>query len=483
MFKKFSYIAIFALLTALVMTGFQNNDVVPELQAQQSRPDSFADLAEKAIPSVVNIYTTQILKFNRQRGRQQPNDLMREFFGDELFRRFYPPETQRTSLGTGFIWDKEGYIITNNHVVANSKEIRVVLSDEREFSAKIVGRDPKTDLALIKIDTREDLPAVKLGDSDKIKIGEWVVAIGNPFGIGQTVTAGIVSAKGRTLNAGPYDDFIQTDAAINQGNSGGPLYNTTGEVIGINSVIASNTGGSVGIGFAIPVNLAKQVIPQLKDKGKVSRGWLGVLIQQVTEDLAAYFDIDEAVGALVSEVVKDGPAAKAGIKQRDIILEFNGKKIKKMRELPGIVAATPVGEKVSVKILRDGKVKVLKVKIGLLPDDSTEVAKTGTEKDKPGSKEKVAELLGMQVQELTDEIAQTLGLEETDGVVVSSVAPQGPADNAGVRRGDVIVEINREEVKDPDDFYSVAETLKSGDKALLVIKRGGSSFFIILKIS
>jgi len=262
MIKKFSYIAILTLLIALFLTGFHDTGVVSELQAQQSRPDSFADLAEKAIPSVVNIYTTQILKFDRQRGRRHPNDLMREFFGDELFKRFSPPETKRTSLGSGFIWDKSGYIITNNHVVANSKEIRVVLSDEREFNAKLVGRDPKTDLALIKIDTRDDLPAVKLGDSDKLKIGEWVVAIGNPFGIGQTVTAGIVSAKGRTLNAGPYDDFIQTDAAINQGNSGGPLYNTSGEVVGINSVIASNTGGSVGIGFAIPVNLAKQVIPQ-----------------------------------------------------------------------------------------------------------------------------------------------------------------------------------------------------------------------------
>ena len=323
----------------------------------------FVSLAEKLMPATVNISTTKVIKRRDEPYHQFDRDeTFREFFGDEFFEKFFggplPPGKQdRTlrSLGSGFIVSEEGYIITNNHVIEEADEIKVRLSDKEEFDATIIGRDAKTDIALIKIDPPKDLPFVKLGDSDELKVGEWVMAIGNPFGLSQTVTVGIVSAKWRKIGAGPYENFIQTDAAINQGNSGGPLFNIKGEVVGVNTAIFSTTGGNIGIGFATPINLAKSVVNQLKEQGRVVRGWLGVIVQTVTPELAETFGLEEKKGALVADIDEEGPSAKAGIEKGDIILTFDGKEITQMDELPLIVAQTPVGKKVDLEIMRNGK--------------------------------------------------------------------------------------------------------------------------------
>ena len=313
-------------------------------------PVSFADLAKKAKNSVVNISTVKVIK-----GRGQapmpfgPNDPFRDFF-ERFFRDQIPKDFRQQSLGTGVIIDKEGFILTNNHVVEMADEIKVKLADEREFLAKIIGRDQKTDLALIKIDSDKPLSPLPLGDSDKLEVGEWVVAIGNPFGLGNTVTAGIVSAKYRQIGQSSYDNYIQTDASINPGNSGGPLLNTAGEVVGINTAIFSQSGGNIGIGFAIPINMAKDLLPQLK-KGKVVRGWLGVMIQKITPELKQKLDLKDEKGALVADVTPGGPAEKAGIQRGDVIISFNGKEIKEMNELPYVVASTPVGKSVNVEVL------------------------------------------------------------------------------------------------------------------------------------
>jgi len=323
---------------------------------------TFAKLAEKLKPAVINISTTMVVKqspFFKDRpspfGEEDPfREFWERFFGGEI-----PREFETKSLGSGVIINKEGYIVTNNHVVENAKEILVTLSNEKEYEAEVIGRDKKTDLALIKVDAKEDLPVAPLGDSDKLKVGEWVIAIGNPFGLAETVTAGIVSAKGRVIGAGPYDDFIQTDASINPGNSGGPLFNFWGEVVGINTAIIA-TGQ--GIGFAIPINMAKAIVSELKEKGRVTRGWLGVAIQEVTSQLAESFGLEEKKGALVAQVFKNGPAEKAGIEQGDIILEFDEKEIDDSRDLPRIVASTPVGKTVTIKVFRNGKALTEKLK-------------------------------------------------------------------------------------------------------------------------
>jgi serine protease Do len=326
---------------------------------------SFKRLAKMASPSVVNISAVRVsgkrdlLPFGDLFGGEGPlNDFFKRFFGDQL-----PGDFKQKSLGSGFVIDTGGFILTNNHVVDKAEEIQVTLSDGKVFEAKIVGRDPKTDIALIRIQAGTPLTPLPLGDSDQSDVGDWVLAIGSPFGLGNTVTAGIVSAKYRKIGAGPYDDFIQTDASINPGNSGGPLLNTRGEAIGINTAIFSQSGGSIGIGFAVPINMVKDLLPQLK-KGEVVRGWLGVRIQQVTPDLAGKFGLAEAKGALVSEVIEGGPAAKAGILRGDVIVSFDGKEVKAMADLPYIVGTTPVGKRAKVEILRQGKSKTLDVKVG-----------------------------------------------------------------------------------------------------------------------
>jgi serine protease Do len=434
-------------------------------------PGNFTELAENVRNGVVNIQAVKNGKgggrvfrhfFGNPYGRQHPFE---DFFGPGFGGENPSEGFQQKSLGSGFIIDREGFIVTNNHVVENADEIKVKLANGKEYDAKVIGRDPKTDLALIKIQGSPDHHPLNMGDSDALKVGSWVVAIGSPFGLEQTVTAGIVSAKGRTIGAGPYDNFIQTDASINPGNSGGPLINTKGEVIGINTAIVAS---GQGIGFAIPVNMAKEVMPQLKEKGKVTRGWIGVGIQEVTPELAKSFDLRDKKGALVSQVFKDGPAEKAGIEQGDIILEFDTKEIKESKDLPRIVAAIPVGKSVPVTLSRHGKIITKDVKVGEMDEKPvTETAKSPTGKK-----------LGIAIQNITPEIAQALSLKDTKGVVVSQVEPGSPAGNAGLQRGDVIREVNRRLIKDAKDFMQRIEESKVGGTILLLIQRGENTLYI-----
>jgi serine protease Do len=434
-------------------------------------PVSFAELAKKASPSVVNISTVKTV---RGRGLMPmpfgQGDPFRDFF-ERFFRDQMPRDFRQQSLGTGFIIDKQGYILTNNHVVEMADEIKVKFSDGKEYEAKIVGRDVKTDLALIKIESDESLQPLSLGDSEKLEVGEWVVAIGNPFGLGNTVTAGIVSAKYRQIGAGSYDNFIQTDASINPGNSGGPLLNISGEVVGINTAIFSRGGGNIGIGFAIPVDMAKDLLPQLK-QGRVVRGWLGVMVQKITPELKEKLNIKDDKGALVADVTKGGPAEKAGIERGDVIVSFDGKEIKEMRDLPFVVAATPVDKTVNVEVIRKGKKQSLEVKIGELKDDQEAAL--------------VAEApprLGMTVEEVTPELARNLGLTEMSGIVVVQVEDDSPAAAAGLRPGDVILEIDQSSVESLDEFNSKIEKYKKGDTILLLAKRRGATVFLTLKVS
>jgi serine protease Do len=421
---------------------------------------------------VVNISTTQVgeargqQEFGSPFGEDDPfNDFWKRFFGGPIPRG---PQRQR-SLGSGFVIDADGSILTNNHVVENAQKIVVKTSDDQEYEAKVVGRDPKTDIAVIKITAKTGLTVASLGDSDKLEVGEWVMAIGNPFGLDSTVTSGIVSAKGRHIGQGPYDNFIQTDASINPGNSGGPLLNLRGEVIGINTAIFSRSGGNIGIGFAIPINLVKELLPQLRGKGKVTRGYLGVLIQRVTPEIAESLGIDKARGALVANVSKDGPAEKAGVKVGDVIVEFDGKEIKESGDLPIVVARTPVDRKVRMKVLRDKKDLQLTVTVGELKDE--EVVASAPEKGE----------LGMTVQKLTPQMAESLGLDRAEGVVVSAVDPGSAADEAGIRRGDVILEIDRKPIRGIEEYKKAVAGARKGKGVLFLVRRGESTLFLALK--
>ena len=446
-------------------------DPVAQAATGPGVPGSFAELAKKASPSVVNISTVKVIK---GRGPMPmpfgQGDPFRDFF-DRFFRDQIPKDYRQQSLGTGFIIDKEGYILTNNHVVEMADEINVKFSDGKEYEAKTIARDPKTDIALIKIESDESLKPLPLGDSEKLEVGDWVVAIGNPFGLGNTVTAGIVSAKYRQIGAGSYDNFIQTDASINPGNSGGPLLDTTGAVVGINTAIFSQTGGNIGIGFAIPVNMAKELLPQLK-KGKVVRGWLGVMIQKITPELKEKLNLKGEKGALVADVTKGGPAEKAGLERGDVIVSFDGKDIKEMRDLPFVVASTPVGKTVNVEVVRKGERKNFDVKIGELKDEQA-----------PAVAEEEPPKLGMSVEELTPELAKNLGLSERSGIVVVQVEDDSPAAAAGLRPGDVIMEIDQRSVKSLEDFNHKIEKYKKGDTILLLVKRRGATVFLTLKVS
>jgi serine protease Do len=438
-------------------------------------PESFAPLAERLTPSVVNIFTTKVVKGRGQVPgmpfTQRDGNRFREFFGDDFFRHFFngnPGEFESRSLGSGFILDRDGIIITNNHVVEEADEIRVRLSDENEFDAKVIGTDPKTDIAVIQIDPAgTELQPVELGDSDQLRVGDWVVAIGNPFGYGQTVTAGVVSAKGRVIGAGPYDNFLQTDAAINPGNSGGPLFNLAGKVVGINTAIVS---GGTGIGFAIPISTAREIVPQLRDGGKVTRGWLGVMIQQITEDLFRQFGLDKPRGALVSEVVDGGPAQAAGLKRGDVIVAFDGEEIEKMSELPRVVAERRPGEEVDVVVLRGGKRKTLGVTLGELPDDT-----------RPGAVQ-VQEDLGLTVQELTPKLQQHLGLEASAGVVISGVEPGSPAAEGGLRRGDQILELNQQEISDMQGYHAALGEARNQESVLFLVRRGQGTLYVVVQL-
>jgi serine protease Do len=421
-------------------------------------PSSFADLAEKVSPGVVNISVEKI-----QTG-PNPQDF---FFG----RRSPHSGPGRTvpSLGSGFVISPDGYIVTNNHVIEDVEEITVHFKDGSKLPAEVIGRDPKTDVALIKVEAKGELFALPLGESSGVRPGEWVVAIGNPFGFDHTVTAGIVSGTHREIGQGNYDDFIQTDAAINPGNSGGPLINLAGEVIGINTAInpRANT-----IGFAVPIDMAKTILPQLRASGHVTRGWLGVMIQEISPEIAENLGLDELKGAVVTKVLEDGPADQGGLESADVIIKFDGKTIEELKELPRVVAATPVDKKVDIVVLRDGKRKTLTAVVGALEEPgSAELASV--------AKEEGPAAFGLRVQDLTSDLAQRLGVDEEHGAVVTSIDPGSAADEAGLRSRDIILEVDRNEVKGVSDLRSQLE--QADDGALLLIRRGDATIFVPIK--
>lgn len=439
-------------------------------------PSSFSEVAKAVSPAVVNISTEKVVKgggrtfrhFQSPFGKDDPfHDFFEKFFGDRPEREF-----KQRSLGSGFIIDKEGHIVTNHHVIENADKIKVKLTNGKEYNAEIVGRDPKTDIALVKAKGLEGFQTIKLGDSDALEVGEWVVAIGSPFGLEHTVTAGIVSAKGRVIGSGPYDDFIQTDASINPGNSGGPLVNMKGEVVGINTAIVSRSGGNVGIGFAIPANLARGIIEQLQTSGSVTRGWLGVSIQDLTPELADYYGLKDGKGALVGEVFEGDPADKAGIKAKDVIIEVDGKKIEDSRDLSRTIAEVPVGKKLTVKVLRDGKERTFRVKIDKRTDEKETLAMKEPREETD---------LGMTLSPLTPQLARQFNLSETEGVVVVGVEKGGPADQAEVQEGDLILEIDRKSITTLEDYHALIKAVKEGETVSLLVRR--RTGFVALSIT
>jgi serine protease Do len=441
---------------------------------------NFVKLAEEERKFVVNIHTTKTF---RPRMRQMPPGLRgRSPFGDEedFFNRFFGQlpdrDIKQQSLGSGFIVDKQGYILTNNHVVDGADDIRVSLLDGRSYDGEVKGRDAKTDIALIRIKPENGLPVATLGDSDALQVGEWVIAIGNPFGFGHTVTAGVVSAKDRTIGAGPYDAFIQTDASINPGNSGGPLFNARGEVVGINTAIISS---GQGIGFAIPINIAKNIIEQLREKGSVTRGWLGVQIQALTPELRESLKLTLEGGALVAGVVKGDPAHKAGLKAGDVVVEFDGREVRSDRDLVSIVGNTPVGRTVTVKVLRDGKTLSLEVKIAKRAEEKDEA--DAIDEEDAGEKDSGKARVGLRVQDLTRELAEKLGLDETRGALVTEVVDGSPAERARIERGDVILEVDRTAVEDAAEFVRLVRKAEPGKTLLLLVRSQGGTRFVTLK--
>lgn len=477
---------------AVIFGSKDKNEDAPA-QIKTDRPESFADLAEDLIPTVVNISSTVSLS-----PAEDLQDIVPQFPEGSPFEDFFERFMERrgdqggrampsSSLGSGFIVDAEnGYIITNNHVVKDAEEVRVTLHNEETVEAEIIGRDEKTDLAVLKIDPKgKTLKAANFGNSDDIRVGDWILAIGNPFGLGGTVTAGIISARARDINSGPYDDYLQTDASINRGNSGGPMFDLDGNVIGINTAIFSPTGGSVGIGFAIPSTLAEPIIDQLIEFGRTRRGWLGVRIQTVTDEIAESLGLESARGALVASVTKGGPAEEAGIEAGDIILEFDEKPIDEMRALPRIVAETKIGTDTKVLVLNKGKEKTVTVKIGelekaeeegLLDTAGTSAPQFGTEL---GS-------LGVSIEDLNDQRRDEYAVDDSvsTGVLIVDVDPQSEAGEKGLIAGDVIVEINQTPLTDTNAAMKAVEDAQAKERSsvLLLINRGGDVRFIALKI-
>jgi serine protease Do len=423
---------------------------------------NWVEIARQVKPAVVHVSTKRAEGGSPTRSPFGSGDPFEQFF-----KQFGEPRRNVRSMGSGFIINANGHIITNNHVVEGASEITVKLSNGREFTAKVVGRDPKTDLALLKVEAT-DLPTVALGDSSELRVGEPVMAIGNPFGLEQTVTTGIVSATGRVIGQGPYDDFVQTDASINPGNSGGPLINSRGQAIGINAAIFSQSGGSVGIGFAIPSNQAKTVVTQLAETGHVSRSWLGVSIQPVTPELARGFNLPDAKGALVASVTEDSPAMKAGLKPGDVIVEYDGRKVARSDELPRLVAETPTGREVSITVLREGKTTTLQARVARLDEPDLKVA---SEVGDRGT-------LGVAVDPVTPEIAKQLGLKDARGVVVKRVEDGSPAANAGIRPGDVILEVDRQPVKDVAGLRQLIDRHAKGTPMVMLLKRQDATLYV-----
>jgi serine protease Do len=435
-------------------------------------PASFADLTDKVKPAVVNISTTKLIRPGRGMLRA-PFGEDAPFGGDEFFNRFFgrtpSREFKQKSLGSGFIISHDGYIFTNNHVVEQAEKIIVRISDGREYEAKVIGKDAKTDLALIKIKPTESLPVVEIGDSEKLRVGDWVIAIGNPFGLEQTVTAGIVSAKGRVIGAGPYDNFIQTDASINPGNSGGPLFNMEGKVVGINTAIVAQ---GQGIGFAIPIDMAKAVLADLKSKGKVTRGWLGISVQDVSEDMVKTMKLKNRNGAVISDVFKGDPADKAGIRAGDVVVEVNGQAIKDTHELLLKIAALRVGEKIAVKAIRDGAEKTFEITVA----ERTEQAEMAAEKRSDG-----ADDLGMVLQDITPDVAKYLGLQKRGGVIVVDVKDGGIADDVGIQPKDIILEVNKVKISSMKEYVREMSKRKPKDSILFLVKRGRTTFYVAIR--
>jgi serine protease Do len=469
----------------------------PQAEPMRNAPSSFAPLARQLLPAVVNISTTQNAQARANRPdapdlpQAPPGSPFEEFFRDFFNRnrpngQDQPQQPQRPrraqSLGSGFIVDASGIVVTNNHVIDGADEINVILTDNTSIRAELLGTDPRTDIAVLRIKTDKPLHAVQFGESDSAQVGDWVLAIGNPFGLGGTVTAGIVSARGRDIRQGLYDDFIQTDAAINRGNSGGPLFNLDGKVVGINTAIYSPTGGSIGIGFAIPANLARNIVAQLQEGGKVRRGWLGVNIQQVTDEIAESLGLSGGGrGALVARAQEDGPAAKGGLRNGDVVLRFNGQEVREMRNLPRIVADTPVGREVPVVVWRDGREQTLQVTVGELPAEQQQAAAT------PGPQSRPTELsgLGLRVAPISPEVRERFSLKpEQRGVVVMEVAPGSPAAERELRPGDVIVEVQQERVSTPQEVQQRLEALRRQNRptALLLIETAQGQRFVPLRL-
>ncbi|TVM04358.1 MAG: serine protease [Candidatus Brocadia sp. WS118] len=460
----------------------------------------FENVVNQVKPAVVSITSVKTFKHSKQKQRQMPNDRFhsqprpgpnqeqeqdddqfqqfRDFFGDDFFDRFFRPrfpegDYKIQGLGSGVIIDSEkGYIITNNHVVEDADELKINLGDKREFDGKVVGTDPQTDVAVVKIEGK-NLPSAKLGDSDTIRVGQWAIAIGNPFGLSQTVSIGVISATGRAnVGVAAYEDMIQTDAAINPGNSGGPLVNIKGEIIGINTAIFTRSGGYQGIGFAIPINMVKIIMRDLVEKGKVTRGWLGVVIQDIDPALAKSFNVTVTEGVLVSDIQENSPAKEASFERGDIVIEYDGKSIRDVNHLRNSVAQTEVNKKVKVKVLRDGKEKELTVKIGEQPADLFAAGPGAA----PSGKD-----LGMTVQNLTKELAKSLGVEEDSGVIVAEVQPGSPAALSEIREGDLIKEVNRKKIGNVTEFKKALSEADKEKGVLMLIKRGEFSRYVIIK--
>jgi serine protease Do len=436
----------------------------------RSLEDAFTSVADRVTPAVVNVSTVS----SKASAPGEDPERFREYFGDEFYEKYFkrrPREDARAS-GSGVIVDPKGYILTNNHVVENAREITVRLSDSRKFTATLVGRDPKTDLAVLKIDSPDPLPVAEMGDSDRLKVGQWAIAIGNPFGLDRTVTVGIISATARTrVGLATYENFIQTDASINPGNSGGPLLNLDGRVIGVNTAIVA---AGQGIGFSIPINEARLVMNQLIKTGRVVRGWLGVAIQDVTDELASSFGVREREGVLVADVIKGGPAEKAGVRPGDVVVEFNGTKIREVPDLQRRVAGVAPGETVKLAVVRDKHLVVVSVAIGEMPAEDTAVAAV----------ERETEGLGMQAEALAPDAAERLGLPFSQGLIVTDVASGGPADRAGLRRGDVILEVDRRPVMDVAGLRRALAAAPSGKAVLLYVHRpggGGRNQYLVLE--
>ena len=465
-------------LVVMVMVGLMLGSGLPTATASKNAPvrmvpQNFSALAETVSPAVVHIRVEKTVKGGGpafHQFEQNPfgdNEQFKKFFGRK-FGQQRRPEFKQPGQGSGFIIDKTGYIVTNNHVVAGADTIKVILKDDSEYDAQIVGRDPVTDIALIKVEAKGNLPTVPMGSSDNLKVGEWVAAIGSPFGLEHTVTAGIVSAKGRVIGSGPYDDFIQTDASINPGNSGGPLINMRGEIVGINTMIIA---GGNGIGFAIPIDQAKDIIAQLKTGGEVTRGWLGVTIQDLKGNLAEYYGVQDKSGVLVASVVPGDPADQAGIQPNDIITKVGDKKITTSRDLTNLAAKLGVGDTARVTVLRDGRLKTLKVRVGKRPLTMA-AASDHQRQEKEGE-------YGFEVTELTPQVAQRYNVKDTAGVIVVNVDPKGKAHEAGIQQGDLIIEVNRKNVASVKDFKNLIDQHKKENGINLLVKRMHGGLMVI----